>query len=90
MDVKTAIQLAKKGCLDKPITISPQEKNQHIWGGDVILCQSERQREQTQWHDGQLILCVGEFLAACHDINAGIDLSGVFRALRTFGGGVIR
>lgn len=90
MDVKTVIQLAKQGQLKNPALISPQQKNRHIWGGDVTLCQDERQREHTQWHDGELILCVDEFLAACRDINAGHDLAGVFQVLRIFGGGFIK
>lgn len=90
MTVAEAIDLAKKGQLEKPVTISPQEKNRHIWGGDVILCQNDRQREQTPWHDGELILCIDEFLAACQDIKNNYDLSGVFKALRTFGGGFIK
>ena len=89
MDAKTAIQLAREGKLKEPALISPQAQNRQIWGGDVILCQNAEQRKQIKWREGQLILTFGEFTAACNDIKNGIDLGGLIKVLRQFGGGHI-
>lgn len=89
MEVKTAITLAEQGKLKKPVTISPQEKNKHIWQGAVILCQDEQQRKGINWNEGDLIITLREFLAACRDIKAGKDIGKIICIMREFGCGMI-